>query len=175
MEVHVMLFTMRIMIVVAGIAVLAGCAAITTDESLPADHPANPRASEAPLPVHSQTLTLDSSVPAPATDDAAMGMQHEGMQHGMAGMTHDTHGTHNTAHEMQPQTPAATRPGENAAPFAPRVTPATVPTTAATVFTCPMHKEVVTSQPGNCPKCGMKLVPKPTSRPADHGGHGGHP
>ena len=27
-------------------------------------------------------------------------------------------------------------------------------------YTCPMHPEVVSNQPGNCPKCGMKLVPK---------------
>jgi Heavy metal binding domain len=26
-------------------------------------------------------------------------------------------------------------------------------------FTCPMHPEVITNHPGNCPKCGMKLVP----------------
>lgn len=26
-------------------------------------------------------------------------------------------------------------------------------------YTCPMHPEVVTEHPGNCPKCGMKLVP----------------
>jgi hypothetical protein len=25
-------------------------------------------------------------------------------------------------------------------------------------YTCPMHPEVVTDHPGNCPKCGMKLV-----------------
>jgi Heavy metal binding domain len=25
-------------------------------------------------------------------------------------------------------------------------------------YNCPMHPEVVTEQPGNCPKCGMKLV-----------------
>lgn len=27
-------------------------------------------------------------------------------------------------------------------------------------YSCPMHPEVVSDQPGNCPKCGMKLVPK---------------
>jgi heavy metal-binding protein len=27
-------------------------------------------------------------------------------------------------------------------------------------YTCPMHPEVITEHPGNCPKCGMKLVPK---------------
>ena len=26
-------------------------------------------------------------------------------------------------------------------------------------YTCPMHPEVITDHPGNCPKCGMKLVP----------------
>jgi hypothetical protein len=26
-------------------------------------------------------------------------------------------------------------------------------------YTCPMHPEVVANQPGNCPKCGMKLTP----------------
>lgn len=27
-------------------------------------------------------------------------------------------------------------------------------------YTCPMHPEVVQDSPGNCPKCGMKLVKK---------------
>ncbi len=27
-------------------------------------------------------------------------------------------------------------------------------------YTCPMHPEVVQDSPGNCPKCGMKLVEK---------------
>ncbi len=28
-----------------------------------------------------------------------------------------------------------------------------------TVYTCPMHPEVISHEPGRCPKCGMKLVP----------------
>ncbi|MGZ8652377.1 MAG: heavy metal-binding domain-containing protein, partial [Actinomycetota bacterium] len=38
---------------------------------------------------------------------------------------------------------------------------------AATSYTCPMHPDVTSSEPGTCPKCGMKLLPvraeKPTS------------
>src|SRR6266581_1461852 len=31
--------------------------------------------------------------------------------------------------------------------------------TRSTTYTCPMHPEVRSTSPGNCPKCGMKLVP----------------
>jgi hypothetical protein len=30
-------------------------------------------------------------------------------------------------------------------------------TTAKQVYTCPMHPEVQTGKPGDCPKCGMAL------------------
>lgn len=31
---------------------------------------------------------------------------------------------------------------------------------AGMAYTCPMHPEVISDKPGNCPKCGMKLVKK---------------
>jgi len=33
------------------------------------------------------------------------------------------------------------------------------PTTAGTIYTCPMHPEVRQDHPGTCPKCGMTLEP----------------
>jgi hypothetical protein len=40
-------------------------------------------------------------------------------------------------------------------------------------YTCPMHPEVVLDHPGNCPKCGMKLIAatekkRPTPNPPSH-------
>jgi Heavy metal binding domain len=34
----------------------------------------------------------------------------------------------------------------------------------ATTFTCPMHPEIIRDKAGNCPICGMKLVPKKESK-----------
>ena len=47
-----------------------------------------------------------------------------------------------------------------------------------TIYTCPMHLEVQMDKPGQCPKCGMTLVPAKESqeKPMDHStmGHGDH-
>lgn len=33
-----------------------------------------------------------------------------------------------------------------------------------TLYTCEMHPEVISDKPGDCPKCGMKLVPKASAK-----------
>jgi hypothetical protein len=129
-------------------------------------------AAESPGPQGSSTLALNDVVlPPPAGTDSAMEMQPamRGMDHSMHGMQHGTPGN---------------GPGANADLSAPRWTPTSIPSTAAVTYTCPMHKDVVSSQPGTCPKCGMKLVPKaPATQPVgagadkpaghvhDHGAH----
>ncbi|HEY6865325.1 MAG TPA: heavy metal translocating P-type ATPase [Burkholderiales bacterium] len=47
-------------------------------------------------------------------------------------------------------------PGRYAAPAHARADP---PAPAGTLYTCPMHPEVERQGPGNCPICGMALVP----------------
>jgi hypothetical protein len=86
------------------------------------------------------------------------GTQHMG--HDMGAMKHDMRGMQHDMKGMAPAT-AVTRPGEGAAPSAPRITPTTFPaTTQAAIYTCPMHPDVLADKPGKCPKCGMKLMPK---------------
>jgi hypothetical protein len=44
----------------------------------------------------------------------------------------------------------------------------------ASSYVCPMHAEVTSTEPGTCPKCGMRLVPSdslPTSASDHHEGH----
>jgi hypothetical protein len=50
-------------------------------------------------------------------------------------------------------------PGSSASP-AVVVTPAGATTPGAVVYTCSMHPEVVSDQPGKCPQCKMDLVVK---------------
>ncbi len=45
-----------------------------------------------------------------------------------------------------------------------------------TEYVCPMHLEVIRSEPGSCPICGMDLVPREAAGGDDHGAteHAGH-
>jgi Cu+-exporting ATPase len=72
-------------------------------------------------------------------------------------MTHDAH-----AHKHQP---------------AEVVESETIPANfAGTVYTCPMHPEIRRTEPGDCPKCNMHLVPEETEGHCghEHHAHSGH-
>jgi hypothetical protein len=59
---------------------------------------------------------------------------------------------HDQPNQVQTETAAAT---EATMPADSTATDGT-----AASYTCPMHPEVVSKQPGKCPKCGMTLVKK---------------
>jgi membrane fusion protein, copper/silver efflux system len=61
--------------------------------------------------------------------------------------SHAGHGDH-SGHQHEPET----------APEAPSAP--SQPAGASATYSCPMHPEIVREEPGKCPVCGMKLVPK---------------
>src|ERR1019366_2313470 len=66
-----------------------------------------------------------------------------------------------TAMPGMPGIKQAAGPGVNTAPRSLRA-PATAAFPAHTHYTCIMHPQIDLDHPGNCPICGMKLVPKRT-------------
>jgi hypothetical protein len=75
--------------------------------------------------------------------------------------------------------PSNPRNGESAAPpvaSKPAEEPSATPAghhhgEAAQVYQCPMHEDVRQATPGQCPKCGMTLVPRAGGHPSADGGH----
>ena len=168
---------------------LAGCAGgPPADPATAGNHPGNPDAATAPLPLRTDTLAIppagsmpaaakpgevahthagpgenDPMVPLPG-EPAAGG--HEGMA-GMAGMDHGATGhegmagmDHGDAGMSGMRNDHDAMAGSDAAETpAPAEAPA-AESSAPAVWTCPMHPDVHEGGPGKCPICGMKLFEK---------------
>ena len=169
---------------VLGPVLFAGCAAPSSPAQLAADHPANPDAPAAAVPPPSQTLRVElasadqsNNGDSPAAAGEAHGSgtahhDHAAMGHGggdgedgaAAGGDeapageHSGHGHHGAA--------GADTDSERAPQGAPDARTGSAVAAADARYVCPMHKKVVSDEPGKCPICKMKLKPKPGAKPA---------
>ena len=68
------------------------------------------------------------------------------------------------------KTPPAKKEGMGNMNMSPKKAAVETPSSGET-YTCPMHPDIHASKPGNCPKCGMKLVKEaPKTAPTTHNG-----
>ncbi len=106
----------------------AGCAGCYTEPRLSDDHPASTAGAAAPE--RERVGRLDASAAEPVGETRAAAGDTPAAGHDHAG--HDHAGHEQAGHDA--------------------------PAAAVAVYTCPMHPEVVSAEPGRCPKCGMALV-----------------
>lgn len=126
---------MRALLVVMCAMVTPAC--VSTEPETPAGHPANATAPGPPSDFDTAVLR--------AGFDPFERYEALGTDSGEAPPAHEGHGAHSGHAGSAPQ-PSTSSDG-GAAP-------------AGASYTCPMHPEIVRPEPGRCPKCGMKLVPK---------------
>jgi Heavy metal binding domain len=77
-------------------------------------------------------------------------VEHAGVKSTITGVVVEHHGVKGIEMASISAAVAKTRPGAAAKPAA----------DSAVTYTCPMHPEIHMTQPGECPKCGMTLVPE---------------
>lgn len=135
--------------------VLYSFACVSSQIASDAEHPASLRAAQAPLPPVGAALS-ETDEPGPATNSP------DAHSHAGGSAQEMTHGTPPSPDPHASQAnPSGSAPTSNTGNHAGHGSPAS-PTRAsdkADRWTCPMHPEVIQSEPGKCPKCGMKLVP----------------
>jgi len=125
-------------------ALFAACASEPAPSELPPDHPASPCADEAP-PLPASTTLVTTGPEAPVAESAEASDAAKSIHHGDA--DDGAHGDGN---------PSSGDKAENLPQH----------------YICPMHADVISSEPGRCPKCGMKL--KKQESPPHHDGDSAH-
>jgi hypothetical protein len=163
------------------VASLAGCA--TNPPPLPPNNPADPQvrsSSSKPrdlLTPNETTLAIQRQLaPTQAYAESAEEMKHDmgnmpGMQHGEMqheGMQHQMQSKGAKSEKKALSEEMKKTSDEMKATSDEMKEKSGQMKTDATIYTCPMHPEVESDKPGNCPKCGMKLVPKKEATHEDH-------
>ena len=139
-------------------ASLALCASGCASSQIPSDpqHPASPDAPQAPLPPVGEALA-EPDEPETMGATSPAGHSHESGNASDTVQTATPDGSQDASHVGNSGSVPAPTTAAHAGHGAPAS--ATREDKEAQRWTCPMHPEVMQSQPGNCPKCGMKLVP----------------
>lgn len=137
----------------------SGCAS----SQMPSDpqHPASPDAPQAPLAPVGEALA-EPAEPHMTGATSTDAHSHESGGASEAAHTATPDGSHDASHVGHSGSVPASATGPHPGHGAPAS--ATREDKEAQRWTCPMHPEVLQSEPGKCPKCGMKLVPA-TAKP----------
>jgi Heavy metal binding domain len=138
--------------------------------------PSAPQASARPL--HPNLVAAAKVYLDPSLGQEAQKMEHGNMQmagmEGTQGMDHSKMSGTEAKQQTSPapvQQPGAIEgmdhskiPGMTSQPQNKEILEKEVKKTSDVTYTCVMHPEVKSDKPDNCPKCGMKLVPKPAAQ-----------
>jgi hypothetical protein len=158
----------------AALLLVPSCATAPPAKATKID-PSNPDAPEA----HHLEVTALAALPA-ATNADEVPRQPTSPRSTSGGHGHHHHGASSPPDNAAP--PADAAGASHAAHEHGKNQPAAEPSSpdgAKAIYTCPMHPEVTSDKPGNCPKCGMRLQRKGVSPPSKNGsqhhGPGGSP
>lgn len=138
-------------------ALASGCASaeLRSNESDPANPSATVAALDPGIGALSSSFSPEQIAPASEpSDDPHAGHEHHAAHEPAAPSESATADPH-AGHEMPTASASASAPRK---PIAAPKKPAAP--TAATTYTCMHHPEIVSTTKGQCPKCGMDLVPK---------------
>lgn len=147
------------LLIVGGLgASLIGCASRPVASTLPANHPANPAAAQAPYaPAPDVLVRTPSAAPASQPNNGTKGMK----------MNQPMRMHHGNVHDMDMGKMDMDMDHSQSQPA--RMKAATTQPSSQIVYTCVMHPQIATPQPGQCPICGMKLVPRTTPQQSAEG------
>jgi uncharacterized protein involved in copper resistance len=139
--------------------------------------PSDPTAPQASArPFHRNLVATTKVYLDPSLGREAQKMEHGNMQ-GMGSMQGMDHSKMSDTEAKQQTSPAPVQqpgamegmdhskmPGMTSPPPNKEILEKEMKKTSDVTYTCEMHPEVKSDKSGNCPKCGMKLVPKPAAQ-----------